>query len=330
MGTGDLESWVSNKNRGPPPATYYAPSSPYHHESTEKQWTSWLVPMIVVANVAMFLVIMIVNDCPKNHNSNIEGDCVAKFLGRLSFQPLKENPLFGPSSSTLEKLGALEWKKVVDDHQAWRLVSCIFLHAGVVHILANMLSLVFIGIRLEQQFGFIRVGILYMLAGIGGSILSALFITTNISVGASGALFGLLGAMLSELLTNWTIYANKAAALFTLVIIILVNLAVGMLPHVDNFAHIGGFLTGFLLGFVLLIRPQFSWQERHNLPVDARSKSKYTIYQYVFWLLSVILLVIGFTVGLVMLFKGENGNKHCRWCHYLSCVPTSRWRCDNQ
>ncbi|KAI3713386.1 hypothetical protein L1987_71963 [Smallanthus sonchifolius] len=330
MGTGDLENWGSNKNRGPPPATYYRPSSPYHNESSEKQWTSWLVPMIVVANVGMFVIIMIVNDCPKNHNSSLEGDCVAKFLGRLSFQPLKENPLFGPSSSTLEKLGALEWDKVVNDHQAWRLVSCIFLHAGVVHLLANMLSLVFIGIRLEQQFGFVRVGILYMLAGIGGSILSALFITNNISVGASGALFGLLGAMLSELLTNWTIYANKAAALFTLVIIILINLAVGMLPHVDNFAHIGGFLTGFFLGFVLLIRPQFSWQERHNLPVGARSKSKYTIFQYVFWLLSVILLVVGFTLGLVMLLKGENGNKHCSWCHYLSCVPTSRWRCDNQ
>ncbi|KAK1438650.1 hypothetical protein QVD17_04459 [Tagetes erecta] len=331
MGSGgDIERWGSNKNRGPPQATYYAPSSPYHTDSSDKQWTSWLVPMIVVANVAMFLVIMLVNDCPSNHNSSLQGDCVAKFLGRLSFQPLKENPLFGPSSSTLEKLGALEWDKVVNDHQAWRLVSCIFLHAGVVHLLANMLSLVFIGIRLEQQFGFIRVGILYMLAGIGGSILSALFITNNISVGASGALFGLLGAMLSELLTNWTIYANKAAALFTLVIIILVNLAVGMLPHVDNFAHIGGFLTGFLLGFVLLIRPQFSWQERHNLPANSRSKSKYTIYQYVFWLLSVILLVVGFTVGLVMLFKGENGNKHCSWCHYLSCVPTSRWRCDNQ
>ncbi|XP_024994270.1 RHOMBOID-like protein 2 [Cynara cardunculus var. scolymus] len=334
MGNGDLESRGSIKSRGaqppgPPPA-YYTSSSPFHTESSEKQWTSWLVPMIVVANVAMFIVVMIVNDCPKNHNSSLEGDCVAKFLGRFSFQPLKENPLFGPSSSTLEKLGALERNKVVDDHQAWRLVSCIWLHAGVVHLLANMLSLVFIGIRLEQQFGFVRVGLLYMVAGIGGSILSALFITSNISVGASGALFGLLGAMLSELLTNWTIYANKAAALFTLVIIILVNLAVGMLPHVDNFAHIGGFLSGFLLGFVLLIRPQFSWQERRNLPVDARGKSKFTVYQYVFWLVSMILLIVGFTVGLVMLFRGENGNDHCSWCHYLSCVPTSRWRCDNR
>lgn len=55
----------------------------------------------------------------------------------------------------------------------------------------------------------VRVGILYMLSGFGGSILSSLFIQKNISVGASGALFGLLGAMLSELITNWSIYSNK-------------------------------------------------------------------------------------------------------------------------
>lgn len=54
----------------------------------------------------------------------------------------------------LEKLGALEWNKIVNDHQGWRLFTCIWLHAGVVHLLANMLSLIFIGIRLEQQFGF--------------------------------------------------------------------------------------------------------------------------------------------------------------------------------
>ncbi|CAK9170464.1 unnamed protein product [Ilex paraguariensis] len=244
MGNGDLENRGGTKGRGNtyPPTNY---SSSYYVESTETQWTSWLVPMIVVANVAMFVVIMYVNNCPKN-NFESEGRCVARFLGRLSFQPLKENPLFGPSSSALEKLGALDWNKVVHGHQGWRLITCIWLHAGVIHLLANMLSLVFIGIRLEQQFGFVRVGVIYLLSGIGGSILSSLFIQRSISVGASGALFGLLGAMLSELLTNWTIYSNKAAALFTLVVIIVVNLAVGILPHVDNFAHIGGFLTVLL------------------------------------------------------------------------------------
>ncbi|KAL6979616.1 tubulin folding cofactor A [Sarracenia purpurea var. burkii] len=327
MASEDLESRGVTKSRGNPNApSRYSPS--YFMESTETVWTSWLVPMIVVANVGMFIVIMVVNNCPKN-NLGFEGGCVAKFLGRLSFEPLRENPLFGPSSSTLEKLGGLEWQKVVHEHQGWRLVSCIWLHAGVIHLLANMLSLVFIGIRLEQQFGFVRVGAIYLLSGFGGSILSSLFIQNSISVGASGALFGLLGAMLSELFTNWTIYANKAAALFTLVIIIAINLAVGILPHVDNFAHIGGFLTGFLLGFVLLLRPQFGWLEYQHLPADAHAKSKHTIYQYVFCVAALVLLVAGFTAGLVVLFRGENANDHCSWCHYLSCVPTSRWNCNN-
>ncbi|KAL6127756.1 hypothetical protein ACLB2K_071119 [Fragaria x ananassa] len=202
----------------------------------------------------------------------IQGKCVARVLGKFSFQPLKENPLFGPSSSTLEKLGALEWFKVVHKHQGWRLVTCIWLHAGVVHLVVNMLSLVFIGIRIEQQFGF----------GIYFSVI------LNISVGASGALFGLLGSMLSELITNWTIYTNKVAALVTLLVITL------------------------------------------NLPADANAnvKSKFKANQYVLWLLSVTLLIVGFTVALVMLFRGENGNEHCHWFHYLSCIPTSRWHCE--
>jgi membrane associated rhomboid family serine protease len=54
----------------------------------------------------------------------------------------------------LQKLGALVWDKVVHEHQGWRLLTCIWLHAGVVHLLANMLSLVLIGLRLEQQFGY--------------------------------------------------------------------------------------------------------------------------------------------------------------------------------
>ncbi|KAL3619321.1 RHOMBOID-like protein 3 [Castilleja foliolosa] len=318
---GDLErGTAATKNR----------NQAYEHHQTDNsdsQWTSWLVPMIIVANVAMFVAIMFVNNCPNNHHS--KGNCVARFLGRLSFQPLRENPLFGPSSSTLEKLGALDWNKIVHENQAWRLITCIWLHAGVIHLLANMLSLVFIGIRLEQQFGFVRVGLIYLLSGIGGSILSALFIQKSISVGASGALFGLLGAMLSELFTNWTIYANKAGALITLIVIIAINLAVGILPHVDNYAHIGGFMTGFLAGFVLLVRPRFGWSENRHRPSATRLKSKYTVYQYIFWLVSAILLVVGFAVGLAMLLKGENANDKCSWCHYLTCVPTSRWSCSN-
>jgi membrane associated rhomboid family serine protease len=51
-------------------------------------------------------------------------------------------------------MGALDWNKIVHQHQGWRLISCIWLHAGLIHLIVNMLSLLFVGIRLEQQFGF--------------------------------------------------------------------------------------------------------------------------------------------------------------------------------
>ncbi|KAJ8484791.1 hypothetical protein OPV22_017276 [Ensete ventricosum] len=324
-GDNDLNPAASPFPASQPPGSRCLP--PTEHRPFQR-WTPWLVPAFVVANLVVFAVIMYENDCPKNYL----GDCVAVFLGRFAFQPLKENPLFGPSSSTLEKMGALDVRKVVHEHQGWRLISCIWLHAGVIHVLANMLSLLLIGIRLEQEFGFARIGLLYVISGFGGSLMSALFIKASISVGASGALFGLLGGMLSELLTNWTIYTNKCAALFTLVLIIAINLAVGVLPHVDNFAHIGGFVSGFFLGFVLLIRPHFGWVAQKNVPPGYRAtpvKHKHKLYQYILWIAAAIILIVGFTVGLLMLFRGVNANNYCSWCHYLSCVPTSIKSCSS-
>lgn len=95
----------------------------------------------------------------------------------------------------------------------------------------------------------------------------------------------------------------QVAALLTLVFIIVVNLAVGILPHVDNFAHIGGFLSGFLLGFVFLIRPQFGWVSQRNAPpgyIAAPAKSKHKTYQYVLWVLALILLIAGYVPGTIL------------------------------
>ncbi|XP_010047741.2 RHOMBOID-like protein 1 [Eucalyptus grandis] len=313
----------------PAPAPAAATPSPVVFREVKhfRSWVPWLLPTFVVANTVMFVITMYVNNCPKNSVS-----CIARFLGRFSFQPFKENPLLGPSSSTLQKMGGLEASKVVDRHQVWLLVTCIWLHGGVFHLLANMLSLLVIGIRLEQDFGFVRIGLLYIISGIGGSLLSALFLQSNISVGASGALFGLLGGMLSELIINWSIYTNKVAAFVTLLSIIVVNLAVGILPHVDNFAHIGGFLSGFFLGFVFLIRPQFGWVSQRYAPpgyLTTSVRSKFKKYQCILWISSLIIFIVGFTVALVLLLRGFNANDHCSWCHYLSCVPTSRWSCNS-
>ncbi|XP_040369657.1 RHOMBOID-like protein 5 isoform X3 [Rosa chinensis] len=187
-----------HRSRPPPPQICPPP---------EKPWFPWLVPVIFSANLIMFIITMYINDCPSQEN---HPRCVLPFLKRFSFQPFKENILLGPSALTLQKLGALERNLVVDDGEGWRLLSCMWLHAGVVHLVVNMLSLLFIGIRLEQEFGFIRIGPLYVLSGLAGSLASTNHgKESSVSVGASGALFGLLGAMLSELFTNWTIYTKK-------------------------------------------------------------------------------------------------------------------------
>ncbi|KAG7546496.1 Peptidase S54 rhomboid domain [Arabidopsis suecica] len=285
------------------------------------RWRSWIIPIVVIANVVVFIVVMYFNDCP--HKSH---QCLAKFLGRFSFESFKSNPLLGPSSSTLEKMGALAWGKIVHKRQVWRLFTCMWLHAGVIHLLANMCCVAFIGVRLEQQFGFVRVGTIYLVSGFCGSILSCLFLQNAISVGASSALFGLLGAMLSELLINWTTYDNKGVALIMLLVIVGVNLGLGTLPPVDNFAHIGGFLGGFLLGFLLLIHPQFEWEEnRVSLMPGTIVKPKYNTCQLVLCIIASIVFVAGFTSGLVILFRGDNLNRYCKWCHKLSYSSKSQW-----
>ncbi|KNA10842.1 hypothetical protein SOVF_140600 [Spinacia oleracea] len=320
----DIEANSAHQSRAYPPP----PNSGYYQVKHYKKWFSWLIPAIVIANTIMFIITMYVNNCPKYTLS-----CLAPSFGRFAFQPFKENPLLGPSATTLDKMGALAINKIVHGHQGWRLISCIWLHGGVFHLLANMLGLLVIGIRMEREFGFVRIGLLYVIAGLGGSLMSGLFVRSNISVGASGAVFGLLGAMLSELIINWTIYSNKVASLVMLVLIVAVNLGVGILPHVDNFAHIGGFISGFLLGFVFLIRPQFGWvSQKYMSPgasLDSR-RPKYKIYQCTLWIVSLIVLIVGLVVAFVMLFRGIDGNEHCSWCHYLSCVPTSKWSCNSE
>lgn len=78
----------------PPPATANPSGVVYREVKHFKKWFPWLIPSFVVANTVVFIITMYVNNCPKNSVS-----CLAGFLGRLSFQPFKENPLLGPSSS---------------------------------------------------------------------------------------------------------------------------------------------------------------------------------------------------------------------------------------
>lgn len=313
-----------------PPHNGMYPSYAAPMRRREKHYWPIFTLTAVVACIAVFVVVMYRNNCPAHIISPSKCILQSSFK-RMSFQPWKENPLLGPSSLTLQNMGGLRRDLVVKRHQGWRLMSCVWLHAGVFHLVVNMIALLVFGIQLERDFGFLRVGLVYLIAGLGGSLLSALFNSNSISVGASGALFGLLGATLSELITNWSHYRSRCSQLFQLIVVIAVNLAIGLLPRVDNFAHIGGFASGFLLGFVILMKEQYAYVRRRDLldpNMELPVKNRFRAYQFVLFVLSLLLLIVGFGGGFVLLYTGVDAYKKCSWCHYLNCIPSSHWVCD--
>jgi rhomboid protease GluP len=135
--------------------------------------------------------------------------------------------------------------------QYWRFITPIFLHANLLHVGLNMLNFFVLGIFLERLVGHLRFLLIYLLTGIISIIASFYFMPQEISVGASGAIFGLVGAYSVFVLSHRRAFRNNGIpALLWLVLIIGVNLSVGLfVPNVDNYAHLGGLLSGCLLGW---------------------------------------------------------------------------------
>lgn len=144
----------------------------------------------------------------------------------------------------------------------YRLLSCIFMHGGIIHLLCNMYCLYVIGPQVESFFGKIKYIVIYLLSGIIGSLMS-LSITNSISLGASGAIFGLLGSIL-YFGYHYRVYLSQAIKSQIIPLIVL-NLFLGfILNGVDNAAHIGGLIGGILVSMMAGVKYKSSTMEKVN------------------------------------------------------------------
>jgi membrane associated rhomboid family serine protease len=126
----------------------------------------------------------------------------------------------------------------------WQMVTSIFVHGGIVHILFNMFSLFVLGRQLEPMIGRLRFLLLFLLSGIGGSVAVLIIAPGIFVVGASGAIFGLLGAY-------FVIARHLGANATQLIVVIGINLALGFfIANVAWQAHVGGIVVGALVGLV--------------------------------------------------------------------------------
>ena len=150
--------------------------------------------------------------------------------------------------------GALSLDRIQVNYEYYRLLTAIFLHFGMEHLLANMLALWVFGERVEKAVGKVRFVILYLLSGIMGNAVSLLitFISgsTVVSAGASGAVFGVIGALFAIVIMNRGKFGDLTGgrAVFLLIYSVFSGFSV---EGIDNAAHIGGLVTGLLLGFIL-------------------------------------------------------------------------------
>jgi len=158
---------------------------------------------------------------------------------------------FGANSQALIKSG-----------EVWRLLTSVFLHIGIAHLVVNMYSLFIIGKQLENFLGKIKYVLVFIISGIVGSLLSAV-VHDTVSAGASGAIFGLLGALL-YFGYHYRLYLGSVLK-SQVIPVILINLMIGfMLPGIDNFAHIGGLAGGYLATMALGIPGKSNKTEQIN------------------------------------------------------------------
>lgn len=145
----------------------------------------------------------------------------------------------------------------------WRFLTPIFLHANVVHLFINCYSLYAIGVLVEKIFGRFKFAVVYFLAGITGNILSFIF-SSNPGVGASGSIFGLLGALLFFGIINPALFKSHFG--HNVILTILINLGYGFTnAGIDNFAHMGGLVGGFLASGIVFASDQKQWYANRYL-----------------------------------------------------------------
>ncbi len=141
----------------------------------------------------------------------------------------------------------------------WRLLTCVFVHGGIIHIAFNMWCLWNLGQLSESLYGRWTYVAVYLICGLGASLTSAAWNPYRASVGASGAIFGLAGALIAAFkLGEFSVPRSAlSGTLRSLGAFVVYNLVFGFaLPGIDNTAHIGGLITGLIVGaLIALIAP---------------------------------------------------------------------------
>lgn len=200
--------------------------------------------------------------------------------------------------------------------QFYRLFTALFLHAGLIHLAFTVILQHYVMRDIERLLGSTRMAIIYILPGIAGNIASATFVPYHSQVGPSGSQFALLACLMAETINSWHLLEDPGTSLYKLVSISIGLFIAGLLPWIDNYAHIFGFFVGLLLS--LALTPYLT-------PFNDAYSRRIKVIQI--W---VCLVLVGITFIILPLPLYAFPFYKCSWCQYLDCLPLAPHWCENQ
>ncbi len=161
---------------------------------------------------------------------------------------------FGGRAVSLKEAGALSWQRIIRNNEYYRLITHMFLHSGLEHLISNMMVLVFVGNSLENTAGRLKYLIIYfgsgIIAGIASISYNMIKADNTMSIGASGAIFGVVGAMIYIIIANKGRIEGISGR--RIILFAVVSLYGGIRSAgIDNAAHIGGLLAGIILAMII-------------------------------------------------------------------------------
>ena len=199
----------------------------------------YITPIIMDLNIIIFIIMVVAG--------------LGYFSLSFNHHFLKESDLyiFSFKDSDLLSWGA-NFKPSIINGEWWRLLTCVFLHGGLMHLVLNMYVLYFVGIFLEPRLGKTKFAVIYLVTGVLASITILLRYDGTISVGASGAIFGLYGVILALILTKKVFLKDLSKPFLRSILLYVAICLLLEFTGGDNVVHIAGLISGFIIGLIFI------------------------------------------------------------------------------
>lgn len=265
-----------------------------HVQSQRRRAFSWLYNGLAIAEIVYFIVGLYISD--------------------WEVADLQDNVLLGFTADGLTQLGGMHTGRILERHQYWRVITCLFLPAGALHVTASLSMAWVFGQMLARTLHPATIVAIFLSSGLGGALFSANVGAKHVTSGVAIPAFGVAGATAAMMVVHRRRYTNHIWSVAFAALVLALNLFIGATPFVDNAGNTAGFVLGFMAGLCpVLLRQEHSDTKKREAGVSMLA------------IASMVVVVVAGVLGVIGL-QLEAPIGDC--CDQWVCTSSPWWNCD--